>query len=278
MKAKLAAAGASAALLFLIVVSAYGQTRGNSEDIRALIKQGDAALAQNRTREAAAVFQKAVDLDPSSATAHEGLGMALSREIMMGNVRPSNDLDAARRAENHLKQASDLSPSAPAPLVALSQLEAALAEHAVDAAEKSERYSKAQDLLKRVIDLKPGDAGLYLQLANLERDEFGPVIQQAKARGGKGSGPVLDANLRRTLQQQYGDLVNDAIANAKRASELNGNLSRPLLLISKLLQERAAIRDTPEQYSADMHAAEQWRLQFLSVGGHAGEDESSVER
>jgi tetratricopeptide (TPR) repeat protein len=267
MTAKRIAAMLGAALLFA-AGSVFGQVRGNSPDIQTLIRAGNVALARNEFRQAAAAFQKAVDLNPSSVPAHEGLGIALSREIMAGNIRPANDVDAAQRAESHLKQASDLSPSAPGPLMELSQLEAVLAERAMDPDERSDRYGKARDLLKRVIDLDPGDARLYLQLANIERDEFAPIIQQGKARAGKQPGPIPDANLRGTLQQQYGNLVNDAIANAKRASELNGKFTRPLLLLSKLLEERALLRDTADQYAADMQSAHQWRLQFLSAGGH----------
>ena len=274
MKANLIARTTRAALLFLAAVCAYAQVRSESTDINVLIREGNALLAQNRLREAARAFQKAVDLNPASAKAHEGLGVSLSRELMAGGVRPSNDLDSAKRAESHLRQASDLSPSAPTPLIELSELEAALAERAMDANERSDQYRKAQDLLKRVADLDPGNAAIYLRLANLERDEFAPAIQQAKARF-KGAGPIPDPNLRSELQKQYGGVIREAIANAKRASELNGKSAKPLLLLSKILGERALIRDTPEQYAADVHSADQWRLQFLSVGGHPEQEGSA---
>ena len=277
MTAKLVTHTMRAAVLFLTIVCAYGQTRSNSTNLNALIEEGKASLAQNRLHEAIERFQKAVDLNPSSAEAHEGLGMALSREVMAGNVRPSNDLDVAKRAESHLKQAIDLSPSAPAPLIQLSMLEATLAERAIDASERSDRYRDARDSLKRVMDLQPGNARLYLHLANLERDEFAPPIQQAKARFGKDAGPISDSNLRNALQKQYGGLIKEAIANAKRASELNGRSSQPLLLLSKILRERALIRNTPEQYTADMRSSDQWRLQFLAVGGHLDQEEPAVD-
>jgi tetratricopeptide (TPR) repeat protein len=277
MTANLIARTTHAALLLLVAVCAYGQTRPDSTDPNIFIREGNALLAQNRLREAARAFQKAVDLNPSSAKAHEGLGVSLFREIMAGGVRPANDLDIAKRAESHLRQAIDLSPSAPTPLIQLSELEAALAERAMDVNERSDHYGKAQDLLKRVVDLDPGNAAIYLRLANLERDEFAPAIQQAKARF-KDAGRISDPNLRSELQKQYGSVINDAIGNAKRASELNGKSAKPLLLLSKILGERALIRDTPEQYAADIHSAEQWRLQFLSVGGHPEQEGSDRDR
>ncbi len=205
-----------------------------------LIGEGNEALSQNKLHEAAEAFQKAIDINPSSVRAHEGLGVALSRAIVAGNVRPSAGSDVIERAESNLNQAIDLSPSSPKPLAELSDLEAFLASAAVDPDEKSDRYKQAQDLLKRVVALDPGKADVYLQLANLERDQFGPAIQQASARFSSNKGPLPDADLRHKLQQQYASLIDDALANAQKASELNGNSPRPLLLTSRLFRERAS--------------------------------------
>jgi len=264
---------ATASLSF--AVCCYGQT---GRDVSALLEQGSAALAENHLHEAAEAFQKAVDLDPSSVKAHEQLGVTLSREIIAGNVRPSEDTDVAERAEDHLKRAIELAPSAPRPLLELSQLEAVLAEHSAEASERSDRYRDAQDLLKQVLALQPGKADIYLQLANLERDEFGPIFQQAGARFSARSGPLPDAELRHSLQQQYGSLIEDAIANARSASEMNPNAVKPLLLMSRLLRERALIRETLEQYTTDMHSADDWQRQFLAAGGHLDKDNAGPGR
>ncbi len=245
-----------------------GPASAEQADVRTLIEQGNAALAQNHLRDAAEAFQKAVDLNTASARAHELLGVTLYREIVDGNVRPSADNDVSERAEAHLKQAIDLAPSTPRPLLERSQLEVALAERSADPADKSDRYTTARDLLKQVIALEPGKPENFLQLASLERDEFGPAIQQAKAKSGANAGPIPDVNLHHSLQEQYGALIEDALANARKGSELNPNSPRALLLVSRILKERALIRDTPEQYSTDMHDAADWQRQFLAVGGH----------
>jgi len=255
-------------LLICTVLPLYGWDDTDSNDYRTLVREGDEALKQNRFPEAARSFQRAVDLNPSSAKAHEGLGVALLQEISAGNLRPSANGDVAERAEGHLKQAAEFSPSAPAPLLQLSALDALLAERAADAEERADRYKKAQDLLKQVISLEPSKPEIYLRLANLERDEFGPAVQQAKARFSKNAGPIPDVNLRRELQQQYAAILDDAISNAQHASEMNGNLQRPLLLLSQLFRERALLRDTQEQYATDMHSSADWQRQFLATGGH----------
>ena len=266
------------AILLSSVVWTCLQAKAETNDVPALLKEGAAALSQNRLHDAAQAFQKAVDLNPASAKAHEGLGVTLSKELLAGNVRPSADSDVFERAESHLKQASDLAPSAPAPLMQLSTLEAAVADRSTDATQRSSRYKKATDLLKQALTLEPSNAVLYLRLANLERDEFGPDLQQAKARFSTNKGPIPDPGLRHALQQRYGTLIDDAIANAKQASEMNANSTKPLLLTSRLLRERALIRETPGQYVADMHSADDWQRQFLAVGGHVDQEDGDVAR
>lgn len=259
---------AAVALFVMAVVPSVGQGLENSNDYHSLLKQGEDALARNDLRFAARAFQHAVDLNPSAVRAHEGLGVALLRELSSGVVNPSADSDVADRAEEHLKQAAQLSPSAPRPLLELADLEALLAEHSPDEQTRADRYKGARDALTQAISLEPSKPEVYLRLASIERDEFGPALEQAKARYPKNAGPIPDAGVRKDLQQQYLQLVNDAITNAQRASEMNANSQRPLLLLSKLFRQRALLCDTQEQYATDMHTAADWERQFLAVGGH----------
>jgi tetratricopeptide (TPR) repeat protein len=254
-------------ILFSAFVCLYGQVQSESNNVSTLIDEGNAALAQGQLKNAAVAFQHAVDLDPSSARAHEQLGSTLLREIVAG-VRPSADSDIAARAEDHLKQATELAPFEPRPLIELSELEAALAERSEDSDQRSDRYREAQDQLKKVLALSPGKADMYLRLATLERDEFGPAIERAMARSRDKSGPIDDSDLRHQLQQQYGSLVEDAVANARRASEMSSRPLGCLLLMSRLLRERAALQDKHEQYASDIHSADDWQQQFLVNGGH----------
>jgi tetratricopeptide (TPR) repeat protein len=264
-------------VLLVIAICVCSQSKGDSPDARALIEQGNAAVAQRHIRDAIALFQRAVDLDPSSAKAHEQLGATVAKEVIAGNIRPSADSDLVERAQDHLQRAIELAPYAVRPLIALAELDAALAERSNENDGRSDRYKNAQELLKKAVALKPGNEELYLELAKLERDEFSPVIQQAKARF-KQPGPLPDAQLRQSLQQQYGDLIEDAISNARKASELNASSLPPLLLMSRLLKERALLRDTADQYASDMHSAEDWYRQFLVNGGHTGSEGNGTSR
>jgi tetratricopeptide (TPR) repeat protein len=255
-------------LAVTIAAASYAQRGVNSNDVPTLLEAGKTALAENRLSDAARAFQRAVDLDPSSVRGHEGLGVALSKLLINGGVRPSNDSDAVSRAEDHLRQAAQLSPSSPRPLIQLSQLEAFLASRTPDAAERADRYKQAQDSLKQVIALSPSNPKVYMELANLQRDEFGPPIQAAHSRMGQQKGPIPDANARAALRNDYGKLVDDAISNAQQATNMNGNDPRPLLFLSKVYRERALLQDTPAEYGTDMRKAGDWQRQFLAVGGH----------
>lgn len=255
-----------AALLLFVAACWSGQAQSTSS--RAFLDRGNAALSQGKLQEAAENFQKAVDSDPSSAPAHLQLGATLARQIMAGNVRPSADSDVLERAQDHFKRAGELTPWAPAPLLALSELDTFLAERSPDPTDRADQYHRAQDLLKQVIALEPGKAELYLRLANLERDEFSPALQQAKAHLGAKPGPIPDSALRRSLQEQYGSLLEDAISNTGKAAEMSSRAQKSLLLMARLLRERALLRDTPEQYTSDLHSAQDYLQQFLAAGGH----------
>jgi hypothetical protein len=77
--------------------------------------------------ESARAYQRELDVNPSSAKAHEGLGIALFRQLAAQGARPADYNDLVDRATAHLKEASQLQPAAPGPLLALSDLEAFLA-------------------------------------------------------------------------------------------------------------------------------------------------------
>ncbi len=261
-------------LLAAGTLAVHGQN--GAGDAGDLIRQGEQALEQNQLHDAAQAFQKALDINPSSAKAHVGLGVALAKEMMAGNARPSEDSDLVERAEGHLRQATELAPSSLRPLLQYSELETFLADRSPDQAEKETRYGTAQEMLKRVVALEPGRADLYLKLATLERDEFGPAIEQAKAMFSKNKGPIPVGHVRRDLQDRYGGLMDDAISNAETAAKLDGHAAKPLLLVARLLRQRAVIRDTQQDYAADLHTADDWEAQFLAVGGHLEQGEAGL--
>lgn len=218
--------------------------------------------------ESARTYQRELDANPSSAKAHEGLGLALFRQVAVQGARPADYNDLLDRAAAHLKEASQLQPTALGPLLALSDLEAFLAERSPGPDERNSHYKEAQDFLKRVLSLAPPKPETYLRLANLEHDQFGPPLQEARARFPKNAGPIPDAALRRSLRQTYGPSIDDSISNAQQASAANARFQRPLLLLSRLFRERALLGDTQDQYVADMQSAKNWEQQFLAVGGH----------
>ncbi len=250
-------------------LTAHGDPESN--DYREVLASAQDALAHNDLPKAARNFQKAVDLNPSSAEAHQGLGAALLRELQAGQCGTSRETDIADRAEDHLKQAAQLAPSSAAPLLDVADLEALVAQQSSDPDEKDSRYGDARHALKQAIALQPDAANLYLKLAEVERDEFGPAVDSAKAQFPKLNGPIPDDALRSRLQQRFGPVIDDAIRNAQRASELNGNSQHPLLLLSKIYRERALLRSTGEKYAADIRASADWERQFLAVGGHTGD-------
>jgi tetratricopeptide (TPR) repeat protein len=255
-------------VLAMTVLSCSGPSFSQEKTATAKDDRRQVQKREGQFMESARAYQRELDVNPSSAKAHEGLGVALFRQLVAQGARPSDYNDLVERAAAHLKEASQLQPTAPGPLFELSDLEAFLAERSPDLEERNSHYKEAQDLLKRVLSLAPPEPETYLRLANLEHDQFGPPLQEAKARFSKIAGPIPDAELRHSLQQNYGATIDDAISNAQQASAANARLQRPLWLLVRLFRERALVRDTQDQYATDMQSAKNWEQQFLTTGGH----------
>jgi hypothetical protein len=70
------------ALFFLLVSVAAGHAWDEPDSAREFINVGQEALEKNQLHTAAEAFQKAVDINPSSAKAHEGLGIGWREKLL----------------------------------------------------------------------------------------------------------------------------------------------------------------------------------------------------
>jgi hypothetical protein len=62
--------------------------------------------------------------------------------------------------------------------------------------------------------------------------------------------------------------MEGAVSNARKAAEMSARAQKPLILMTRLLHERALLRDTPEQYTSDLQLAEDYLRQFVAAGGN----------
>ncbi len=111
----------------------FSQQKTAASEDGGQVQTGERRSGQSQWIESARAYQRELDVNPSSAKAHEGLGVALFRQLVAQGARPSDYNDLVERAAAHLKEASRLQPTAPGPLVEQSDLEAFLAERSPDA-------------------------------------------------------------------------------------------------------------------------------------------------
>jgi TonB family protein len=78
-------------------------------------------------------------------------------------------------------------------------------------------------------------------------------------------GPLPDAAVRQQLKAQYSSLIEEGIANLDRALAIDPQYDDAMAYKNLLIRERADLRDTKEEWSADVAVADQWVQKALET-------------
>ncbi len=70
-------------------------------------------------------------------------------------------------------------------------------------------------------------------------------------------GPLPEP-VREELKAQYSSMIEEGIANLDRALVLDPHYADAMAYMNLLIRERADLRDTKEQYTADVAVADGW--------------------
>jgi hypothetical protein len=88
-----------------------------------------------------------------------------------------------------------------------------------------------------------------------------PALMTARANlnmKAQDPGPLPEAAVRQQLKAQYSSLIEEGISNLDRALKIDPNYSDAMAYMNLLIRERADLRDTREEYSADVAVADDW--------------------
>ena len=178
---------------------------------------GSALITEHRLIDAEAAYRRALQLDPRSGLAWDGLGLALYDAGRLSDAAPALvraleiDPDSSR-ATFHLalvhERAGDLSAAAEgyARALTLSPFDAEVAGHLGEATRKravelgmAGRTAEARDAMKRAVALLPdnGEAWLDLSLLSLDlgdRAAAAEALQRARERGANPERVAFAAN------------------------------------------------------------------------------------
>jgi TonB family protein len=94
-------------------------------------------------------------------------------------------------------------------------------------------------------------------------------------------GPLPSAKIRADLQARFGDVLYRGMADLKHAIELDPEYDDAMAYLNLLIRERADLRDTKEEYDADIQVADEWlgkTIHTKKMKAQRAEDASTNER
>lgn len=252
--------------IVLLLTPLAAQNPRPAEDSKAWINKGVQAFRSARYAEAVEAFQNAINLDPASVSAHLYLGTAYMQQWIPGAPSPEND-QLPQKAESEFQTVLQLKPD---DLTALASLASLAYNQAapLSGAQKMRKLDQAKSWFQRVIGVNPQNKEAYYTLGVIGWTEFYPQLMAARSQAGmrpETPGPLANPSARQDLKLRYSAIIEDAIANLTKALELDPEYDDAMAYMNLLIRERGDLRDTAEEYKADVATADQWIQKALDA-------------
>jgi tetratricopeptide (TPR) repeat protein len=253
----------SAALLVIIesrsaVLAAFQEDpTAQSMEARKRLNEGVQAYRDGQIDRAIVDFQNAKDLDPSLVNAQLYLATARSAQYIPGDPSPEN----AQHGNQALQEFRSILEAHPDNLSAIDGAGSILYNLAgtpfdPDKMEESKSYHQKH------IELRPGDPEPYYWVGVIDwslafrgnremREDFNKVAKNP-VKNSEPTPPSLAAR----FGQKYGEIVDEGIANMKKAMDLRPNYSDAMAYLNLLYRQKADMELTLGEQQHDIKIAD----------------------
>ena len=233
------------------------------QDARDLLSQGIQAYKNSRYGEAVQLFERAAASSPDEATGttvHMYLATALMAQYVPGAKSPENTA-FAERAEAEFQEVLRREPNDKVALASMASLRYQEAQDAADFPEKERRLDDAASWYLRLLGVDPNNKEAYYSLGVIDWVKWYHADMEARASMGmkpEQAGPLPITAVRRELDERYSGMIEDGIANLKKALQIDPHFSDAMAYMNLLIRERGDLRETPEEYRSDVALADEW--------------------
>jgi TonB family protein len=253
-------------VMVLVVLAAPLLAQEAKEEAKIPVNAGVQAFRQGRYPEAIAAFRQAADLDPNYATAHLYLGSTYMA-LWIPGAQSAENIQNANSAEAEFQKVLELDPAdltALASLASLSFTEAG----ALPPAQQPAKLDAARDFNQRIVQLDPMNRDAFYMLGVIAWRKWYPAQMTARLELGmtpEAPGPLRDASVRQSLTSTYGPVIEEGISNLEAALRIDPTYDDAMAYMNLLIRERADLRDTQEEYTQDVAAADLWLQRALEI-------------
>jgi tetratricopeptide (TPR) repeat protein len=224
-------------------------------------------FTKGQYQEAAHSFEKAIALGQSETEVRLYLATCWMRLYVPGADSEGNNA-FARKAEAEFKHVLRLKPNNEIALDSLAFLAYQRADGVEDPVTREARLDEARSWYQKLSTVNPKDEGAYYFLGLIAWAKWYPSYNAARAQDGtkpEAPGPIRDLAVRQNLKSRYGAMLEDGIANTKKALNIDPQYDVAMANLSLLLREKADLRDTQEEYREDIEAADNWAEKALEI-------------
>src|SRR5581483_2863477 len=134
--------------------------------------------------------------------------------------------------------------------------------------EMARRLNLAKAAYDHALRADPNSVEAHCELARMAVDMANMGLIRARIQSGAKTpwlGPIPDIETRRMLQARYASSVEDAMAHARRALEIDPQNADGMSQLGTLFSTRAYLRDNNADYDADTEAGKTWQDQAIAA-------------
>jgi tetratricopeptide (TPR) repeat protein len=222
--------------------------------------------------QAADAFEKAAELDPTNPNAHLYAGSACVMLYVPGSDFPDNIM-YFERAKTEFKRTLDLIPTYPPAMASLGKLIFQQAQGTRDPDDKLRLLDESAGWYQKLEGVDPRNKEAWYTLGAIAWMKCHPALVAARSQLGMKAddpGPLPDvkppfrfwnwqfATVRQKLKAKFGPLIEEGIASLEGAIRLDPRYDEAMDYMTRLLRDRADLRDSPVEYRQDIAEANQW--------------------
>jgi tetratricopeptide (TPR) repeat protein len=231
------------------------------------MNKGVQAYRNARYPDAVEYFKEAVQLDPQNAMGKLYLATAYMTQYVPGSDDPKN-VEYATAARKEFESVLKENPKDKTALASLASLSYQEAQGIPKQEDKYKKLDEAKDWYLKLIEADPQNKEAYYSLGVIDWLKWYPNLMSARATMGmkpEDPGPLKDKKVKEELKQKYSPMIEDGIANLKKALQIDPNYDDAMAYMNLLIRERADLADTPEAYKAQVAEADTWVQKALET-------------
>ena len=224
------------------------------------LNKGVQAFKNAKYSDAVEYFKRAIELDPTYPTAKLYLATAYMSQYIPGAESPEN-LAFAENAAKYFQEVLNDNPNNTTAIKSLASLAYQQSSGAPTVEEKLARLDKAAQWYRKLIEVDPKEKEAYYSLGVITWAKFYPEWMAARNKLGMKPdepGPLKDRKLRDELRKKYWDMIEDGIANLRKALEIDPEYDDAMAYLNLLHRERADLQEDVALYKKDIDEADMW--------------------